>query len=163
MKKHIVIFTDFRKENEVFGENKWYFWDWFLRSPEIKKLLKTLGVFNQKGLVNYKVYPECGMDTIDLPSLGHPRDQAEWMSKKIKTETDGFVVVTNSDYIKDRARIELRERGDFELFFVSYCEQDGKLYVLEFDKNANMYGGPKRYRDWFIEEQHKFLGFEEKE
>lgn len=97
----------------------------------------------------------------------HPRGQAELSSlfvKAAKNRMHNFVVETHSDYMIGRARIEImKENIRPENVSLIYLEPNGnkvKVHNITFDKQANMLGAPKGYRDFFLRESNKLLGFE---
>ena len=98
----------------------------------------------------------------------HPRAQAEFSSLLVKLANKGdqaFIVETHSDYMIDRARIEIR-KGNIRPEDVSliYFEPKGnivKVHNISFDKMANMEGVPPHYRDFFLKESKRLMGFED--
>ena len=97
----------------------------------------------------------------------HPRAQAE-LSSLLATSSQfrlGFIVETHSDYMIDRARIEIR-KGNIRPEDVSliYLEPKGrvvKVHNISFDKMANMEGVPQHYREFFLKETKRLIGFED--
>ena len=98
----------------------------------------------------------------------HPRAQAELSSLLARLANEGkraFIVETHSDYMIDRARIEIR-KGNIrpEDVSVIYFEPKGnivKVYNIGFDKMGNMEGVPPHYRDFFLKESKRLMGFED--
>ncbi|RKU15909.1 hypothetical protein C6503_13365 [Candidatus Poribacteria bacterium] len=98
----------------------------------------------------------------------HPRAQAEFSSLLVKLASKGdqsFIVETHSDYLIDRARIEIR-RGNIcpEDVSLIYFEPKGRVvnvHNIGFDKMANMTGVPPHYRDFFLKESKRLMGFED--
>ena len=98
----------------------------------------------------------------------HPRAQAELSSLLVKLATQGnqsFIVETHSDYMIDRARIEII-RGNIRPQDVSliYFEPKGnivKVHNIGFDKMANMVGVPPHYGEFFLKESKRLLGFKD--
>ena len=98
----------------------------------------------------------------------HPRAQAEFSSLLVKLANKGdqsFIVETHSDYMIDRARIEIR-KGNIRPEDVSliYFEPKGnivKVHNISFDKMGNMEGVPPHYRDFFLKESKRLMGFED--
>ena len=98
----------------------------------------------------------------------HPRAQAEFSSLLTKLASQGnrsFIVETHSDYMIDRARIEIR-KGNIRPEDVSliYFEPKGrivKVHNINFDKMANMTSVPPHYRDFFLKESKRLMGFED--
>ena len=98
----------------------------------------------------------------------HPKAQAELSSLLAKLANEGnrsFVVETHSDYMIDRARVEIR-KGTIRPEDVSliYFEPKGnivKVHNISFDKMGNMEGVPPHYRDFFLKESKRLMGFED--
>ena len=106
----------------------------------------------------------------------HPRGQAELASLfarvASRSKSSGnaerrrsLVVETHSDYIIDRTRIEI-QRGTISPKDVSlvYMEPKGshvEIHNIGFDNEGNLIGAPRSYRDFFLKETDKFLGFED--
>ena len=96
----------------------------------------------------------------------HPKAQAELSSLMVKLANDSnrsFIVETHSDYMLDRARIEII-RGNIRPEDVSliYFEPKGrvvKVHNISFDKMANMISVPTGYREFFLKESKRLLGF----
>ena len=98
----------------------------------------------------------------------HPKAQAEFSSLLAKLASKGrrsFIVETHSDYMIDRARIEIR-KGTIrpEDVSVVYFEPKGrvvKAHNISFDKMANMIGVPSHYGKFFLKETNRLMGFED--
>ena len=99
----------------------------------------------------------------------HPKAQAALSSlliEGIKSRQHSFVVETHSDYMVDRARIEIQKGNippdDVSLVYLEHLK-DGtvKAHNISFDKQGNMLGAPVGYRDFFQKETNRFLGFED--
>ena len=97
----------------------------------------------------------------------HPKAQSELSSLLAKAASRGrsFIVETHSDYMIDRARIEIR-RGTIRPENVSliYLEPKGrvvKAHNIRFDKMGNMEGVPPHYREFFLKETDRLMGFED--
>ena len=96
----------------------------------------------------------------------HPRAQAELSSLLVKLANKGdqsFIVETHSDYMIDRARIEIR-KGNIRPEDVSliYFEPKGNIvevHNISFDKMANMVGVPSHYGKFFLKETNRLMGF----
>ena len=97
----------------------------------------------------------------------HPRAQAElgtMFSEFVTKNSKGFIVAeTHSDHLIDRIRIEVRE-GKLNPSLVNivfFCSEgnDVEIYQLDLDKQGNLIGAPKSYRQFFIREQERVLGF----
>ena len=98
----------------------------------------------------------------------HPKAQAELSSLLVKLANKGdqsFIVETHSDYMIDRARIDIL-RGNICPQDVSliYFEPKGnivKVHNISFDKMANMAGEPPHYGEFFLKESKRLLGFKD--
>ena len=98
----------------------------------------------------------------------HPRAQAEFSSllaTAANQDRQSFIVETHSDYMIDRARIEIR-KGNIRPEDVSliYLEPKGnvvKVHNISFDKMANMEGVPPHYGEFFLKEYRQLMGFED--
>lgn len=98
----------------------------------------------------------------------HPRAQAELSSLLVTTASQGgatFIIETHSDYMIDRARIEIK-KGNIRPEDVSliYLEPKGrvvKVHNISFDKMANMEGVPPHYGEFFLKEYRQLMGFED--
>ncbi len=97
----------------------------------------------------------------------HPTAQAQ-LSSLLASSANGdqsFIVETHSDYMIDRARIEIR-KGTISPEDVSliYLEPKGRVvnvHNISFDKMGNMVGAPTHYREFFLKETDRLLGFED--
>ena len=98
----------------------------------------------------------------------HPRAQTELSSLLATLASQGeqsFIVETHSDYMIDRARIEIR-KGTIRPEDVSliYLEPKGrvvKVHNIRFDEMANMEGVPPHYGKFFMTEYRQLMGFED--
>ena len=98
----------------------------------------------------------------------HPKAQAELSSLLARLANEGnraFIIETHSDYMIDRARIEII-RGNIRPQDVSliYFEPKGnivKVHNISFDKMANMVGVPSHYGEFFLKESKRLLGFKD--
>ena len=98
----------------------------------------------------------------------HPKAQAEFSSllaKLASKDRRSFIVETHSDYMIDRARIEIR-KGTIRPEDVSliYFEPKGRVvnvHNIGFDEMANMTGVPAHFREFFLKESDRLMGFED--
>ncbi len=98
----------------------------------------------------------------------HPTAQAQLSSLLASSASQGdqsFIVETHSDYMIDRARIEIR-KGTISPEDVSliYLEPKGRVvnvHNISFDKIGNMTGVPTHYRKFFLKEYRQLMGFED--
>ncbi len=96
----------------------------------------------------------------------HPKGQAELSSLLADIAQRGghsFVIETHSDYMVDRARIEIMKRRiapeDVSLVYLESVGNSVKVHNIEFDDQANLIGAPGSYREFFLRESDKLLGF----
>ena len=100
----------------------------------------------------------------------HPRAQAE-LSSLLATAAgrrrggQSFIVETHSDYMIDRARVEIRKGnirpGDVSLIYLEPKGRVVKVHNISFDKMGNMEGVPPHYREFFMTEYRQLMGFED--
>ena len=98
----------------------------------------------------------------------HPRAQAE-LSSLMATfagqHQRTFIVETHSDYMIDRARIEIRKGTirpeDVSLIYLEPKGRTVKVHNISFDEMANMIGVPKHYGEYFLTETNRLMGFED--
>ena len=96
----------------------------------------------------------------------HPRGQAELASlfvQAFKQSGNRFLIETHSDYIIDRVRISVR-KGLLKPDDVSvlYFEPSGSavaIHNMTLDEHGNLLDAPRGYRDFFVKETDKLLGF----
>ena len=96
----------------------------------------------------------------------HPQAQAEFSSLMIDTYKKmqhNFIIETHSDYIVDRARIEIMKGKikpeDVSLIFLEPVGNHVEARNIKFDEKANMLNLPRSYEKFFIKESHELLGF----
>lgn len=96
----------------------------------------------------------------------HPKAHAALSSlivDLIRNNGNEFILETHSDHMINRARIEIMNRRiAAEDVALIYLEPDGNavnVHNIEFDDQANLLNVPKGYRDFFIDESNKLLGF----
>ena len=98
----------------------------------------------------------------------HPKAQAEFSSLLAKLANQGnqtFIVETHSDNMIDRARIDIM-KGNISPEDVSlvYFEPKGnivKVHNISFDEMGNLIGVPTHYRNFFLKESKRLMGFED--
>ena len=96
----------------------------------------------------------------------HPRGQAELASlfvQAFRQSGNRFLIETHSDYIVDRVRISVR-KGLLKPDDVSilYFQPKGSAVVIHdmtLDEHGNLLDAPRGYRDFFVKETDKLLGF----
>ena len=97
----------------------------------------------------------------------HPKAQAEFASLLIENikMNNSFLIETHSDYMIDRASIEIRNKNispdEVSLIYLEPTKKGVKAHNMSFDKQGNLIGVPKGYRDFFIKESNHFLGFKD--
>ncbi len=96
----------------------------------------------------------------------HPKGQAELSSllvDLVKQREHKFIVETHSDHMVDRARIEIMKKRispeDVSLIYLEPAGNSVKVHNIEFDGQANLIGAPGSYREFFLKESDKLLGF----
>ena len=95
----------------------------------------------------------------------HPRAQAEMGSFFGQLAANGqnrLVVETHSDYLLDRVIIDVREKriscSDVLILYFAQARRGAKIHPIELDSTGNLVNAPKGYRDFFLDEQRRFLG-----
>ena len=96
----------------------------------------------------------------------HPRGQAQLANlfiKAFKGRDNRFLIETHSDYIVDRVRISVRqgllEPDDVSILYFDPTSRGVKIHSMCLDKEGNLEGAPAGYRDFFLKETDKLLGF----
>ena len=95
----------------------------------------------------------------------HPRGQAELASLFIKASRNGsrFLIETHSDYIVDRVRISVRngslQPDDVSILYFEPAGNAVNIHNLTLDEHGNLRSAPAGYRDFFVKESDRLLGF----
>ncbi|WP_424945741.1 AAA family ATPase [Candidatus Spongiihabitans sp.] len=99
----------------------------------------------------------------------HPRAQAEFstfLAKSVSKKGHSFLIETHSDYIIDRMRISVRDGiiknpDDVSILYFDPEKRGGsvKIHNIKVDKQGNLIDTPPGYRDFFMKESDKLLGF----
>ena len=96
----------------------------------------------------------------------HPRGQAELASlfvEAYKKNGSRFLIETHSDYIVDRVRISVRKRAlrpeDVSILYFEPSSNAVTIRNLTLDEDGNLQGAPAGYRDFFLKETDRLLGF----
>ena len=97
----------------------------------------------------------------------HPRAQAELatiFAEFVSHNSQGIIVAeTHSDHLIDRVRIEIREGrlnpSLVNLVFLDPQTSDVDVHQISFDREGNLVGAPQSYREFFIREQERVLGY----
>lgn len=96
----------------------------------------------------------------------HPRAQAElgtFLATLVKTQDKRFIIETHSDYLLDRLRMEVRDQKSIspDEIVILYFEQSQhgvNIHPLYLDDFGNLINAPRSYRQFFLEEERRFLG-----
>ena len=121
-----------------------------------------------------RILMQQGIHLIRNPETGlHPKTQAAivtWLFIPLVTSTNephSFVIETHSDAMIDRARIDMRQGRisykDVSLIFFerpSRHSSDIRVHNISFDKMSNLINVPAGYRDFFIKEADRLMGFD---
>lgn len=98
----------------------------------------------------------------------HPKAQAELSSLLAHLASRGsqsFIVETHSDYMIDRARIEIMkgniDKGDVSLIYLEPKKNIVNVHNISFDEMGNMIGVPPHFREFFLHESSRLMGFED--
>ena len=99
----------------------------------------------------------------------HPKAQAELASLLIelsKQKNNNFIIETHSDYMINRARIEIMhdkiKPEDVSLIYLEPKGSDVKVHNLGFNRKAEIIPTPPdSYREFFFSETHKLLGWDD--
>ncbi len=96
----------------------------------------------------------------------HPRAQAELASLFVasyKKNKNYFMIETHSDYIIDRIRILAKKRvidpDDVSILYFAPERNAVRIHNISLDHNGDLEGVPDGYRDFFIRESDRLLGF----
>ncbi len=115
--------------------------------------------------------PRPGVFLLQQPEVHlHPRGQAALTSFLIDTlqgkrrPTSYFLIETHSDYMVDRAQIEIRRRRirpeDVSVIYLEHAVGKGvRTHNLTFDEMGNLENPPRGYRQFFLQETDNLLGF----
>ncbi len=137
----------------------------------VSQILPILVHILDSDISRSRFYRKVGMDffLLQQPEVHlHPKAQAQLSSLLSTLASQGgqsFIVETHSDYMIDRARIEIM-KGTIEPEDVSliYLEPKGRVvnvHNISFDNMGNMTGVPAHYRGFFLKETDRLLGFED--
>ena len=98
----------------------------------------------------------------------HPRGQAELASLFITSISDReqkYIIETHSDYMVKRARVEIREKrispDDVGLVYFEPEGSQVNVHNIGFDEVGNLLNTPDSYRQFFLDESDRFLGFKD--
>ena len=98
----------------------------------------------------------------------HPRGQAELASlfaASFKRRGNQFLVETHSDHIVDRVRILVRQQvlkpDDVSIIYFEPNGGSVDIHNLTLDVHGNLCDAPPGYRDFFMRETDRLLGFDD--
>ena len=98
----------------------------------------------------------------------HPKGQAEFstfLAQSVRKKKHSFLIETHSDYIIDRMRIAVRENiikpEDVSILYFDPKKRGGivNIHNIKVDSEGNLVDVPSGYRDFFMKESDKLLGF----
>lgn len=96
----------------------------------------------------------------------HPRVQAELGTLLVNSARDRkhhFFVETHSDYLVDRIRVSVRKKmiaaDDVSLLYFEPKKNAVEIHELRLDEYGNILDAPAGYRDFFLRETDRVLGF----
>ena len=95
----------------------------------------------------------------------HPMAQAALGNLFCTIASDRQLIVeTHSDYIMDRARMDVRDKRtdlkpeDVSILFFERGELDARIHSIRIDKNGNVLDAPPSYREFFMDELTRSIG-----
>jgi hypothetical protein len=96
----------------------------------------------------------------------HPRAQAElgsFLGVIAKQQKKRFVIETHSDHLVDRIRMDIRDKKglkpeDVSLLYFERKNGQANIHRLTLDEQGNLLDPPAGYRNFFLEEELRFLG-----
>ena len=119
-----------------------------------------------EGIKNQLWNPTCFL--MQQPEVHlHPQAQAALTSfivSEIKQISPTYIIETHSDYMIDRARIEINrgniDAKDVALIYLEPTESSVNIHNISFDQMGNLQNIPDGYRSFFIKEADSLFGFE---
>ena len=98
----------------------------------------------------------------------HPRAQAELatvFAESVRENGNSFMIETHSDHIVDRMRILVRQgkipAEDLSILYFEPVKNAVQIHNIEVDGDGNLKNVPPGYRDFFLRESDRLLGFED--
>ncbi|MCY4513402.1 MAG: AAA family ATPase [Bdellovibrionales bacterium] len=98
----------------------------------------------------------------------HPKAQAALASlfiESIKSSGRSFLIETHSDYIVNRARIEIQKGNippdQVSLIYLESFKDKVQVHNISFDKQGNLLNVPQGYGKFFLKESDALLGFDD--
>ena len=97
----------------------------------------------------------------------HPRSQAalgSFLADLAAQQGKQFIVETHSDYLVDRLRMDIRDGRSLshDDVVLLYFERNGStvdIHPISIDRAGNLIGEPDTYRQFFLTEERRLLGF----
>ena len=96
----------------------------------------------------------------------HPRGQAELASlfvEAFRKSGNRFLIETHSDYVIDRIRISVRKGllkpDDVSILYFEPAGAAVTIHNVTLDEDGNLRDAPAGYRDFFVKEADRLLGF----
>ena len=84
---------------------------------------------------------------------------------KVVEKNKQILVETHSDYLMDRIRTDIRDKktkitpDDFSILFFEQKGLESHIHSINIDQEGNVLNAPKGYRDFFMKEFDRSLGF----
>ncbi len=111
--------------------------------------------------------PEEAIFLLQQPEVHlHPRAQAElgsFFATLAKERRQQFVVETHSDHLVDRLRLEVRQGrlspADLVILFFERDSAGARIHPMTTDEQGNLLDAPPGYRQFFLDEERRLLGF----
>ncbi len=98
----------------------------------------------------------------------HPKAQAElstFFVDSARRDGNRFLIETHSDYIIDRVRINVRQgrlaAEDVSILYFEPCGSAVEIHNLGLDHMGNLLNAPNGYREFFLHETDRLLGFKD--
>jgi hypothetical protein len=98
----------------------------------------------------------------------HPSAQAQLgslLGELAKRDKKTFIIETHSDYIVDRIRLEIQKKNkgfvrpeDVVILYFERNNGEVNIHPIYIDDMGNISGAPEGYRQFFLDEQYRFLG-----
>lgn len=112
-------------------------------------------------------YSQSSLFLLQQPEVHlHPRGQAELGTlfvSSVRNRKHHFFVETHSDYIVDRIRVSVRKKmisaDDVSILYFEPRKNAVEIHNLRLDENGNILNAPAGYRDFFLHETDRVLGF----
>ncbi len=97
----------------------------------------------------------------------HPRAQAElgsFFGYLVRKHGKQFIVETHSDYLVDRIRMDVRDGQhglrpeDVRILYFEQKVPGVSVHAMQIDECGNLLNAPPGYRQFFLDEEIKFIG-----